>query len=141
MRLTSHQEACHSTSCDVQVADLRCGVQCGPDGNDVRLGGLPNLRRCRLTMVPRRNSRNGVPVTLDEGSLSSLRHLQVGHVLGMRPLPMLVLPPPFARGADHAAASTSGTLCRRRSMTYYRTDVPTPGMQRVHDVDRFTRRI
>ena len=55
-----------------QVVDLRCGVQCGPDGNVVRLGGLPNLRRCRLTMVPRRNSRNGVPVTLDEASLAGL---------------------------------------------------------------------
>ena len=61
----------------LQVVELRCGVQCGPDGNDVRLGGLPNLRRCRLTMVPRRNSRNGVPVMLDEVSLSSLQHLQV----------------------------------------------------------------
>ncbi len=60
-----------------QMVELRCGVQCGPDGNEVRLNGLPNLRRCRLTMVPRRNSRNGVPVTLDAASLISLKQLQV----------------------------------------------------------------
>ncbi len=58
------------------MTELRCGVQCGPGGNEVRLNGLPNLRRCRLTMVPRRNSRNGVPVTLDAASLISLKQLQ-----------------------------------------------------------------
>ena len=59
------------------MVELRCGVQCGPGGNNVRLGGLPNLRRCRLIMVPRRNSRNGVPVTLDAASLAGLQQLQV----------------------------------------------------------------
>ena len=63
---------------DLQMIELRCGVQCGPGGNEVRLNGLPNLRCCRLTMVPRRNSRNGVPVTLDAASLDSLEQLQVG---------------------------------------------------------------
>ena len=66
--------------CDLQMVELRCGVQCGPDGNQVCLNGLPNLRRCRLTMVPRRNSRNGVPVNLDAASLTSLGQLQVGIV-------------------------------------------------------------
>ena len=61
---------------DMQMVELRCGVQCGPGGNEVRLNGLPNLRRCRLTMVPRRNSRNGVPVTLDAASLNSLKQMQ-----------------------------------------------------------------
>ena len=52
-------------------------VQCSPaQANRLRLGGWAALRSADLTLVPRRNSRSGMPVVLDGCSLAGAAALE-----------------------------------------------------------------